>query len=121
VLSGEDLDTMLSQLLRVGGIKAAVIASRDGLLIRAMLPEAKGHEKTLAAMSATMLGAAETVMIEIGKGVPDSVIVDSKNGRMIAIGAGKRAILVGLTEEDATLGLALVELEKVAKELREKL
>lgn len=121
MLTGEDLDTILSQLLTVGGIKAAVIASRDGLIIRARLPDAGGHEKTLAAMSATILGAVETVMIDVGRVIPKSVIVDSKRGKLITIGAGHRAILVGLTDESATLGLALVELEKAVKELREKL
>jgi hypothetical protein len=120
MLTSEDLDTLLSQLLTVGGIEAAAVVSRDGLVIRAKLPEGKSSE-TLAAMSATMLGAAETVMVEVEKGIPERIIVESKHGKLIAIGAGSKAILVGLTNNDATLGLALVELEKTAKKIKEQL
>lgn len=120
MLTSEDLDAILAQLLNVGGIEAAALASRDGLLIRARLLKGKTGE-TLAAMSATMLGAAETVMMEVEKGIPNRIIVESARGKLIAMGAGPKAILVSLTSNDATLGLALIELEKTARKIKEQL
>jgi len=69
-------------------------------------------------MSATMLGAAETATTELGKGIPDRVIVESDNGKLIAMGAGPKALLVVLTEPNAGLGLILVELEKAAEKIK---
>ncbi len=69
-------------------------------------------------MSATMLGAAETASTELEKGIPDRVIVESNNGKLIAIGAGPKALVVVLTPSEISLGLVLVELGKAADEIK---
>ncbi|MCE8423011.1 MAG: roadblock/LC7 domain-containing protein, partial [Candidatus Methanoperedens sp.] len=53
------IDHLLSDLKKVGGVEACAAASRDGLLIRAIMQKEQISE-SFAAMSATMLGAAET-------------------------------------------------------------
>jgi predicted regulator of Ras-like GTPase activity (Roadblock/LC7/MglB family) len=62
-----------------------------------------------------MLGAAETATTELGKGIPERVIVESEHGKLIATGAGPKALLIVLTTPDAGLGLILLELEKASK------
>lgn len=117
----EDILIMLNEILvdlkQMGGINASSIASRDGVLIVSDI-KIESHAKTFAAMSATMLAAAETATIELGKGIPDRVIVESKHGKLVAMGAGPDALLVILTEPDAGLGLILVELEKAAEKIK---
>ena len=117
----EMLDKILSDTKKVGGVEAAVIASRDGLLMASNIPSSSAKAETFAAMSATMLGAAETATTELGKGVPDRVIVESEHGKLIATGAGPKALLVVLTEHNAGLGLILVELEKAAEKIKKML
>lgn len=112
------VDKILNDLKNVGGVEACAAASRDGLLIHAVMQK-KQHAESFAAMSATMLGAAETATTELGKGVPNRVIVESEHGRLIAAGAGPKALLIVLVDSDAGLGLILLELEKSAKKLRE--
>ncbi len=114
------LDKILSDLLKAGGIEACAVASRDGLLIRSNMPKEK-HAETFAAMSATMLGAAETATMELGKGLPERVIVESERGRLIAVGAGSKALLIILTNTGAGLGLVLVELDKAAEQIKQVL
>ena len=105
------LNKILLNLKQVGGINASSIVSRDGLLIVSNMKN-ESHAETFAAMSATMLGAAESATIELGKGIPERVIVESDHGKLIAMGAGPKALLVILAKPDAGLGLILVELEK---------
>lgn len=112
------LEKVLSDLKKVGGVEASAAASRDGLLMKAVIPIGQ-HAETFAAMSATMLGAAETATTELGKGLPERVIVESEHGKLIATGAGPKALLIVLTSPDAGLGLILVELEKAAKKVKE--
>ncbi|HUV83626.1 MAG TPA: roadblock/LC7 domain-containing protein [archaeon] len=112
------LEKVLTNLKNIGGVEASAAASRDGLLMKAIMPKDQ-HAETFAAMSATMLGAAETATNELGKGMPDRVIVESEHGKLIATGAGPKALLIVLTTADAGLGLILVELEKAAKEVKE--
>lgn len=112
------LDRILADTKKVGGVEASVIASRDGLLMASNIPSSSARAETFAAMSATMLGAAETATTELGKGIPDRVIVESEHGKLIATGAGPKALLIVLTDPKAGLGLILVELEKAAEKIK---
>ncbi|MDP2766065.1 MAG: roadblock/LC7 domain-containing protein [Candidatus Methanoperedens sp.] len=112
------VDKLLSDLKNTGGVEASIVASRDGLLIRANMPKEK-FLYSLAAMSATMLGAAETATTLVEKGLPTRVIVESEYGRLIIVGAGTKALLIVLASTNTGLGLILLELEKSAKKLKE--
>lgn len=114
------VDKLLSDLRRIGGVEACAAVSRDGLLIRGITLE-KQFAESFAAMSATMLGAAETATAELGKGIPYRVIVETERGRLIAVGAGPKALLVVLVDSETGLGLVLLELEKSAQKLKELL
>src|SRR3990170_1931522 len=116
----EILDKILKDLKNIGGIEASAVASRDGLLIYSDVSK-KLHAETFAAMSATMVGAAETATTELGKGIPDRIIIESKNGKIIATGAGQKALLIVMTESDAGLGLILIEVGKAAEKIKEVL
>lgn len=114
------IDKLLSDLMKSGGVEACAAVSRDGLLIKSSMQKEQFAE-SFAAMSATMLGAAETASTELGKGVPNRVIVESTQGRLIAVGAGPNALLVVIVSPEAGLGLILLELDKSAKKLKELL
>lgn len=116
----ELVEKILTDLKKAGGVEACAAVSRDGLLIRAIMQNEKFAE-SFAAMSATMLGAAETATTELNKGVPNRVIVESNHGRLIAVGAGQKALLVVLVDSNTGLGLILLELEKSAEKLKELL
>jgi predicted regulator of Ras-like GTPase activity (Roadblock/LC7/MglB family) len=116
----DQIEKLLADLKKAGGVEASAAASRDGLLIRALM-EKEQFSESLAAMSATMLGAAETATTELGKGLPHRVIVESEHGRLIAVGAGPKALLIVLVNMDAGLGLILLELEKSAAKLKDLL
>ncbi len=112
------IDKVLADLKRVGGVEACAAASRDGLFIRGILQKEQ-YAESIAAMSATMLGAAETATLELGKGVPHRVIVESEHGRLISAGAGPKALLIVIVNPNTGLGLILLELEKAAQKLKE--
>ena len=114
----EMLEKVLKDINNIGGVEASAVASRDGLLISSTIPR-KQHAETFVAMSATMMGAAETATTELGKGIPDRIIVESKNGRIIGTGAGHKALLLVMTKPDAGLGLVLVEMAKAAEQIRQ--
>ncbi|MDI6903439.1 MAG: hypothetical protein QMC77_06875 [Methanocellales archaeon] len=72
-------------------------------------------------MSAAMLGAAETAVGELKNGIPYRIIVEFRDGKMIAAGAGPKALLVVMTPPEVSLGLILVEMEKAAEKVKELL
>lgn len=111
------LEKLLGDLKKIGEIEALAVVSRDGLLMVADIPQNINSE-TFAAMNATMVGAAETVIFEMKKGTPDRVIVESNDAKVIVTDAGIKALLVVMTSPDAGLGLVLVEMERVAKKIK---
>ncbi len=112
------VDKLLADLKNMGGVEACAAASRDGLLIRAIIQK-ELFVDSLAAMSATILGAAETATMQVEKGVPNRVIVETDYGRLVVVGAGPKALLIVLATTDTGLGLILLELEKSAMKLKE--
>ncbi len=114
----EMLEKVLKDLRAIGDIEASAIVSRDGLLIAADIPQNVNAE-AFAAMTATMLGAAETASSELGKGIPERVIVESNAGKIIATGAGGKALLVVMTNPKATLGLVLLEMSKAKEKIKD--
>jgi len=70
-------------------------------------------------MSATMMGAAETALIELKKGRVNRFIVETSTGRLIAIGVGTTAVLVVLTDPEAPLGPVLLEMGRTASRIQE--
>jgi len=116
----ERLEKVLKDLKDVGDILASAIVSRDGLLIAADLSP-NVNADAFAAMTATMLGAAETATSELGMGIPDRVIVEGKTGKIVAVGAGPKALLVVMTNPRANLGLILLEIGRASERIRELL
>ena len=112
------IDKLLADLKNVGGVMACAAASRDGLLIRSLMQNEK-YIESLAAMSATMLGAAETATTHIEMGIPTRIIVESDNGKLIVTGAGPKALLILIANKNIGLGLILLELDKSAQKLKE--
>jgi len=113
----ELLREVLAGLNRSAGVYASAVVSRDGLLIGSMMPEDVDAE-AFAAMTATMVGAAETAFSELKKGVTDRVIVEGTHAKIIAMGAGPKALLVAMTEPKATLGLILLEMSKAIEKIK---
>ena len=110
----ELLEKVLKDLKTAGGIEASAVVSRDGLLMASDILQ-DVHSETFAAMTATMLGAAETAVVELDKGGVDRIIVEGEDAKIIGTGAGQNAILIVMTDPGTGLGLVLVEMDK-AKE-----
>jgi predicted regulator of Ras-like GTPase activity (Roadblock/LC7/MglB family) len=116
----EILEQILRDIGKMVGVEAAAIGSRDGLVICSTIPNTF-HAETFAAMSATMTAAAETAVNELGKNIPERIIVESKNGRIIAAGAGPKALLLVMMQPDAGLGLVLLEMKKASESIKRAL
>lgn len=108
------LNRTLSDLHMRAAIEASAIVSRNGVLIAANSPK---DAKIFAAMAATMLGAAEITAEGLDKEVPDRMIVESRHGRLIVMGAGRKMLLATLTKPNTNLGMVLVELEKTIENI----
>lgn len=114
----EMLQNVLADIKKVGYVESAAVATRDGLLMTSNF-SSRLEAETFAAMSATMLGAAESTTTEVGKGVPNRLIVEFKNSKLVVIGSGPKALLAISILSDTKLGSILIKLENSAAMIRE--
>jgi predicted regulator of Ras-like GTPase activity (Roadblock/LC7/MglB family) len=114
VLSG-----ILAKLKSGSDVEGAAIITRDGLVVCADMNGSIDSD-VFAAMTATMHGAAETAAQELKKSDPDSVIVESKDGKIIILGAGTIAVLACIVSPKAKLGLILLEMKKAVSKIEKE-
>lgn len=110
----EMIDKIMHELNTTKGIEVSALMSRDGLLISSTLAR---NADTFAAMSATMFGAAEIAGKELGKGTLNRIIVETRFGKLIAAGAGTKALLVVMARDDSTLGHILLEVSRATEKM----
>ncbi len=110
----QELETILADLRKVGDVEASAIVRRDGLMVASDMPNYVDG-RTIAAMTAALVGTAETSAGELKLGNFGQVIVESDDGKLVATGAGGLAILACLVGKDANLGLVLLSMEKASK------
>lgn len=121
MITKEELEDALKEVKERAGLDEVALVTRDGLLIASSTSQQGFHEEVFAAMSATMLASAETAMEEMQKGVPRRVVVESEMAKLVAVGAGEKALLVGVAPARVGLGLVIVEIERAARRLGELL
>jgi len=112
----ERIELVLDELRKTGDIEASAVVRRDGLMISSDLP-ARVESRTVAAMTAALVGTAETTSSELKRGAFQEVVVDSEKGKIVAIGAGKMALLVSLMRPEGNLGFVLLSMERAAKSI----
>lgn len=110
------LAEVLSDINRNRLIESAVIATRDGALINA-IPEYK-NMNIFAAVTSTIIGAAEAALSEIGKNEPERIIIDTEKGRIIVMGSGSKTLLSAVIKPDVEIEFAFAEIEKIANKIK---
>ncbi len=87
---------LLDEIKRVGGVEKVALVSRTGMFIDG---DNFVESDTFSAMSAIILGAAETA--SMGIGTVGKVVVHFEDGKLfLVIPAGKKGVLVILGERD---------------------
>ena len=115
----ERIDSLLQELVASGDVEGAAVVTRDGLLVTSSL-SSKVDAETLAAMTATMMGSAETAMHELKKKELERVIVETRDSKLITMGAGEETILVAMVSEKVNLGLILISMKKIAQKIEKE-
>ncbi len=115
----EKLDAVLAGVMNVGNIDGSVITSREGLLMASRVPP-EVDDRIISALFSSVTAAAETALIEMGRGAVDRVVLSAKDGQVIIVPAGSKAVLGTLVRRGApNLGLILMEMETISKKISE--
>ena len=93
------LEEVLDEMRSIPSVYEVTVVSRSGMHIAGDAPKGV-HLETFVAMSAILLGAAETATSEL-KDKLQYIAVELQRGRMILTSAGGRALLVLTASKDA--------------------
>ena len=93
------LEEVLDEIRSIPSVYEVTVVSRSGMHIAGDAPKGV-HLETFVAMSAILLGAAETATSEL-KDKLQYVSVELTRGRMLLTAAGARALLVLTASKDA--------------------
>ncbi|HTY90864.1 MAG TPA: roadblock/LC7 domain-containing protein [Methanocella sp.] len=115
----ERLKSALSRL-KGSGIEASAVISRDGTLLAADTAPGEEH-RIFAPMYAAMLGAAEEASSELRMGIPRRVVMEVGDKRLVAVGAGPKALVVALIRTGASYEEALAGIDRAIAEVRDAL
>src|SRR5688500_6460447 len=108
---------LLSRLRTITGVDGAALVSRDGLPVVADLPPTFDRE-TFSAMLAATAGAAETALIEAGRGVPERIVLENQGTRILAMGVTDQFLLVVSRRGDLNLESVKAAITALTKELQ---
>ncbi len=101
-------------------IVASAVVSVDGLAIASALPDGV-EEDRVAAMSAAMLSLGERIAAELGRGSLEQVYIKGLQGYVILMSVGEEAVLTGLAQEQAKLGLIFLDMRRATEDLKKLL
>ncbi len=105
----------LSELNNNPNVASSVVVSRSGMHIAGEAPPGV-HLETFVAMSAILLGSAETAISEI-KGELENVLVELDRSRIIIESAGSKALLVVVTNSKDNFAPLFSLVKKAASDL----
>ncbi|MEM3455112.1 MAG: roadblock/LC7 domain-containing protein [Candidatus Micrarchaeia archaeon] len=112
---GEQLSLVLKEIKSSGDVEASVIMRRDGVIISSDFQDVSS--KNLSVIS-SLISVAELSSLELKRGVFQEMMIESENGKIILINAGKNAVLLSFVKKEGNIGFILITLESAAKKIQ---
>ena len=113
----EGLNAALVEVTNAGNVDGSVITSREGLLMASRVPP-EVDDRIISALFSSVAAAAETALVEMGRGTVDRIVLSAKDGQVIIAPAGPKAVIGTLVRCGApNLGLILREIESISKKI----
>jgi predicted regulator of Ras-like GTPase activity (Roadblock/LC7/MglB family) len=109
------VNDIIGELNNNPNVASSVVVSRSGMHIAGQAPSGV-HLETFVAMSAILLGSAETAISEL-KGELENVLVELDRSRIIIEGAGNKALLVVVTSSKDGFPSLLPAIKKAGNDL----
>lgn len=121
---GEPIPAVISALKafyeKLPGIQLCAVVSIEGLPISHYPEELPRNADStrVAAMTASILSLGERAMLEISSANQlDRILVEGRDGYLISITAGTKAVLTVYANKDLRIGLLFFDMKKTAEEI----
>ncbi|VAW88228.1 hypothetical protein MNBD_GAMMA17-126 [hydrothermal vent metagenome] len=98
----QNMSSVLSSFLDIGGVKSAAVVGRDGFVIDSVTTE-KMDMEALGAMVATAIGTSESLGNEFDFGGMSQYLIEFEHGKVVIAAIGND-ILAIFTDASAVIG-----------------
>ncbi len=112
-----NLKSLLSDLVKVEGINAAVVVGRDGFVIDGLANDGKLDIEAVGAVISTGLGSSETMGRELNVGALTQSMIEFDSGVLVMGTLGKDALVCLVCRLGANLGNVRLQMKKRAPDL----
>lgn len=113
-------DAMLARLRQVHAmnpeLEAIAVVSVEGVNIGSFLPNGINDER-LSSMSAAMAGLGARIAMELGRGSLDHLMIKGESGFILMMSVNDEAVLTSVVNDEANLGLLLLDMRRAASDL----
>jgi len=113
---GLDVKGCLEQFVSIGGVRAVVLADRDGFLVEAAGDPELSTEAT-AALAGCLAESSDGLGRELSRGALMGMMLEYESGTLVLHGVGSSAMLAILVDGTAVLGKIRYYAKKVLPEL----
>lgn len=113
------LERLLEDLKKKPDIEEATLVSRSGMHIAGDVPT-KAHRETFVAMSAILLGAAETATSELKEDL-SHVVIELKNSRILIQNGGPSALLAIKMPRKSDIDTILTDTSQTIEKIKDHL
>ncbi len=99
-------------------LEAIALVSVEGVNMSSFMPNDVNDER-MSAMSAAMVGWGERIALELGRGSLDHLMIKGACGFVLLLSVNDEAVLTAVLNDEAQLGLLLLDLRRAAADLAE--
>ena len=120
-LHKEIVQILESFVSKLPAIDFASVVSLEGLPISSFPPTLPGDldDVRIAAMTAAILSLGERAVMETGKGEMTRILVEGKDGYLISVQSGSKAVLTASANRSVKLGLIFLDMKQAAQKIGE--
>ncbi len=116
-MASEALRRILSDLTRVEGVRGALVVSRDGYVIEAVIPRRDINAEDIGAAVSSLVNSATRLGRDFGLGEKDIMTLEYSNGMIVVGTLGENFVMV-IADKSALIGMIRNEIKKQRERLK---
>ena len=115
----ENLNVIMDHLdSKVECIRGVVLSSRDGLEIASLIKDLDLNVSLVHAICASIVGLSNRAVSRLGMSSLSKTVIYTTDGIAIAYSIGDTIALFCILEQDANVGLAMIEIENAIEKIK---
>ena len=115
----EKLNVIMNHLdSKVDCIRGVVLSSRDGLEIASFIKDLDLNVQLVHAMCASVVGLSNRAVSRLGMSSLSKTVIYTTDGIAIAYSIGDTMALFCILDQDASVGLAMIEIENAIEKIQ---